>query len=217
VTTQPGRWNEPDKRGHEPASHSSGSAIGAEVDLGAETDTPEPAPQPSPPGPQPGRETPASFWRRLGAYLVDAVVIFLATTVATEAILGGQPPTDVDPLAPEALDVLWPYYALNGVIAWTYFASFESSTLQATIGKHLLGLQVTDEQGEPISFLRATGRYVGKLLSALPLGLGFLMVFSSERNQALHDHLASCLVLEREDPDASLGPNLEGPGGGWEP
>ncbi|PSG96415.1 hypothetical protein BRD56_10805 [Thermoplasmatales archaeon SW_10_69_26] len=191
--------------------------MGAEVDLGAETDTPEPAPQPSPTGAAPRRETPASFWRRLGAYLLDAVVIFVATTVAAEAILGGQPPADIDPLAPAALDELWPYYALNGVIAWTYFASFESSTLQATLGKHLLGLQVTDEQGEPISFLRATGRYVGKLLSALPLGLGFLMVFSSERNQALHDHLASCLVLEREDPDASLGPTLEGPGGGWEP
>lgn len=193
-----------------------GSAIGARVDLGG-PDEPERAPQPEP-SPELTRRpgSPASFWRRLGAYLLDAVVVFLVTSVAVELVLGGQPPTDVDPLAPGAMDVLWPFYAVNGAVAWLYFAGMESSQLQATIGKHLLGLEVTDEQADPISFLRATGRYFGKLLSALPLGLGFLMIFSSERNQALHDHLASCLVLERE-PERAGGRNLEDPGPGWEP
>lgn len=205
--------HEPEREPQTPPSP--GSAIGARVDLGERE--PEPAPEPGPsrePRRTPG--SPASFWRRLGAYLLDAVVVFLATTVALELVLGGQPPTDVDPLAPGALDVLWPYYAVNGAVAWLYFAGMESSQLQATVGKHLLGLEVTDEQADPISFLRATGRYLGKLASALPLGLGFLMIFSSERNQALHDHLASCLVLERQ-PEHARGRNLEDPGPGWEP
>jgi uncharacterized RDD family membrane protein YckC len=72
----------------------------------------------------------------------------------------------------------------------------ESSSWQATLGKKVLNLRVTDLYGAPVSFSRATGRHFGKLITGLiPLGVGFMLAGLTERRQALHDMLASCLVL----------------------
>ncbi len=72
----------------------------------------------------------------------------------------------------------------------------ESSSLQATLGKKALGLQVTDLEGRRVSFARATGRYFGKVLSAITFGLGYLMAAFTERKQTLHDIVSSCLVIQ---------------------
>jgi uncharacterized RDD family membrane protein YckC len=73
---------------------------------------------------------------------------------------------------------------------WLYGAGLESSHSQATIGKRWMGIKVTDAGGERLGFLRATGRYVAKYLSALPCFLGFIMALFSSRNLTLHDRLS---------------------------
>jgi uncharacterized RDD family membrane protein YckC len=80
---------------------------------------------------------------------------------------------------------------------WLYFALQEASAAQATVGKRALGIYVTDRQGQRIGFGRATGRYFGKILSALILFIGFMMAGWTERKQALHDMLADTLVVRR--------------------
>lgn len=201
--TEPHSQAPPDPHG---TAGTAGSAIGARVDLGDGSDQ-----EPHPDGPRSstGRldREPGSFWRRLGAYLIDGVILALATNLVARPMLGPIP--DVDPLDPAAFDQLWPYYLTNAILAWLYFGLFESSRWQATPGKRVLGLEVTDEAASPISFPRASGRYFGKIASALPLGLGFLMIFVTERNQALHDKLAGCLVLETGPrPERGRKPNV---------
>ena len=78
--------------------------------------------------------------------------------------------------------------------SWLYSALLESSSYQATLGKMILGMKVTDLAGNRISFERATGRHFAKILSAMILGIGFLMVAFTERKQGLHDILAGTLV-----------------------
>jgi uncharacterized RDD family membrane protein YckC len=73
----------------------------------------------------------------------------------------------------------------------------ESSAWQATLGKKILGLKVTDLSGNRITFARASGRFFGKILSGMILGIGFLMAGFTARKQALHDILAGCLVLRQ--------------------
>ncbi|HRU62302.1 MAG TPA: RDD family protein, partial [Bacteroidia bacterium] len=58
-----------------------------------------------------------------------------------------------------------------------------------------LGLRVTDLNGERITFLRATGRYFGKIISGMILYIGFIMAAFTEKRQALHDLMAECLVV----------------------
>ncbi|MEO8150941.1 MAG: RDD family protein [Bacteroidia bacterium] len=85
----------------------------------------------------------------------------------------------------------------NGIIGWLYYALMESSSRQATVGKLVLGLKVTDINGDRISFGRATGRYFGKALSNLTLHIGYMMAGFTEKKQALHDIIADCLVVKK--------------------
>ena len=92
-------------------------------------------------------------------------------------------------------------FVLAGVAVlgqWLYFAYLESGEKQATWGKQMLGLYVTDLSGNRMTFARASGRFFAKIVSGLiPLGIGYIMAGFTERKQALHDMIASCLVLRR--------------------
>ena len=84
------------------------------------------------------------------------------------------------------------------VLSWLYFAGMESSEHQGTLGKMALGLVVTDMNGLRISFARASGRFFAKIITGLvPLYIGYIMAGFTEKKQALHDMIASCLVLRR--------------------
>lgn len=79
---------------------------------------------------------------------------------------------------------------------WLYFAAMESSQLEATAGKLMLKLRVTDEKGHRISFGRATLRYIGKLFSLGTLLGGFMLAIFTNRKQAAHDFFAGTLVVD---------------------
>jgi len=84
------------------------------------------------------------------------------------------------------------------LLQWLYYAYLESGEKQATWGKQALGIYVTDLTGNRITFGRASGRFFAKIVSGLiPLGIGFIMAGFTDRKQALHDMIASCLVLRR--------------------
>jgi uncharacterized RDD family membrane protein YckC len=71
----------------------------------------------------------------------------------------------------------------------------ESSARGATLGKMALGLRVVDLNGDRIGFGRATGRYFGKIVSGLILGIGYFMAAFTQQKQALHDIMAGCLII----------------------
>ena len=88
-------------------------------------------------------------------------------------------------------------YIIGMVLHWLYYALLESSSRQATLGKMAIGIIVTDLDGGRISFGRANGRYLGKMVSAFILMIGFIMAGFTERKQGLHDIMAGCLVLNK--------------------
>jgi uncharacterized RDD family membrane protein YckC len=84
------------------------------------------------------------------------------------------------------------------IVSWIYFAGMESSEYQGTLGKMALGLVVTDMNGQRIGFARASGRFFSKLITGLvPFYIGYIMAGFTEKKQALHDMIASCLVLRK--------------------
>jgi len=144
----------------------------------------------------------AGFWMRFGALIIDWLILGVIGFVIT-MILGitiGVPTALFSGLIPIS-DVVaqtadsGASTASFGIVGWLYYALMESSEHQATVGKKVLGLKVVDEQGARISFLRATGRYLGKWVSSLILGLGYIMAAFTAKKQALHDFMASCLVI----------------------
>ena len=150
----------------------------------------------------------AGFWFRAAAYLLDTVTV---SFVLGATVLG--PILRNNHVGPSVQDA-WKFYTgdspqvralllLIQLVSWLYFAAFESSPWQATPGKKVLGLRVTDLEGKRLSFIRASGRYFGKIISWLLLGLGFILAGLTEKKQALHDMLAGCLVLR--DPSKFSG------------
>lgn len=78
-----------------------------------------------------------------------------------------------------------------------YFSYMESSKNSATFGKMLMGIKVTDMDGNRISLGRGVKRYLAKIPSALILLIGFIMAAFTDKRQALHDKLAGCLVIRK--------------------
>lgn len=143
----------------------------------------------------------AGFWRRAAALLVDFVIFsaihwimvlcFGTWIMVPWALLGGEH----GPAMAELVDFALQPFGI--VVVWLYFAVCEASRWQATIGKLALGLQVTDECGKRIGFARASGRYFGKSVSIISLGIGFLLAGWTTRKQALHDDMAGCCVVRK--------------------
>ncbi|MHA6206302.1 RDD family protein [Dyella soli] len=160
----------------------------------------------------------AGFWKRVAAYVLDAIVLWIPNMLisgmfgankAAESYLQAKLAAGTDPqLAIEAFNnyfhALGPALLAQTVLTWLYFALCESSPWQATLGKRALGIRVTGMDGQRINFMRATGRYFGKLLSAFILCIGFLMVAWTQRKQGLHDLLAQTLVLNGRPGESEL-------------
>lgn len=121
----------------------------------------------------------AGFWKRFVALLIDGVILAIIGALANLLLAD------------------WLASTIGVLLGWLYFAYMESSTSQATFGKQAMGIYVTDINGQRISFLRASGRYFAKILSGLILFIGYIMAAFTARKQALHDLLASTLVLGR--------------------
>ncbi|HSE83766.1 MAG TPA: RDD family protein [Thermodesulfobacteriota bacterium] len=151
--------------------------------------------------PQPKTVVYAGFWLRFVAYVIDQIILSIVTVVIVFvlAFVMGLFFTaiGIDVNTIEVIATVMGYF-LGVIVAWIYYAVSESSPDQATPGKKLIGLIVTDLDGNRISFGKASGRYWGKILSSIILMIGFLMAGFTEKKQALHDMLANCLVLKKQ-------------------
>lgn len=86
------------------------------------------------------------------------------------------------------------FFGTSLVIHWLYEALMTSSSWQATVGKKILNLKVTDDAGNRLTFLHATGRHFAKYVSNLTLGIGYIMIAFTDRKRGLHDMIAGTLV-----------------------
>lgn len=153
----------------------------------------------------------AGFWKRLLAHIIDLTI--LRFSVFLLAILFSLirlsllfvfakivPQNSIGPLifsvnADE--NGLYAQQLLVIVYFWLYYAMMESSKIQATVGKLALGVVVVDKNYTRLSFSRAAGRSLSRILSAFTFAIGFLMVGLTEKKQGLHDKLAQTYVVNK--------------------
>jgi uncharacterized RDD family membrane protein YckC len=151
----------------------------------------------------------AGFWQRFWAFLIDNVVMGMAFALIVIPLifltgLGGfigtiHPDEDFNDVGIFMLiGLIFLAATVSLVFTWLYHALMESSEWQATVGKKVLGLVVTDMAGQRVSFWRATARHFAKIITNMvPAFIGYIMAAFTEKKQALHDMLAGCLVLRR--------------------
>jgi uncharacterized RDD family membrane protein YckC len=149
----------------------------------------------------------AGFWKRFAAAIIDGIILSFANFLAILPVLGllglglgSAASGDSDSKTGFIIAVIGAYLmvvlALT-VLGWLYFALMEMSVNQGTLGKMALGIKVTDLNGNRITFGKATGRYFGKIVSAMILYIGFIMAGFTDKKQALHDIMAGCLVVNK--------------------
>jgi uncharacterized RDD family membrane protein YckC len=145
----------------------------------------------------------AGFFVRLLAFVIDGVVVgllgyciaLLGVWIVYNAENGGALATYADFLSEMTLTIVC--ISLSAISCLLYFAIFEKSSAQATLGKRIMRIKVVGLNGERIGFGRALARTVAKAISFATAGFGFFMAGFTGRKQALHDKLAGCLVVRR--------------------
>jgi uncharacterized RDD family membrane protein YckC len=138
----------------------------------------------------------AGFWRRFGAFVIDVIIVNIIGLIAGIILGVFLLFIFIDLNDPDTNIMVGAISFMVGIsIAWLYYAGMESSSKQATPGKMAVGIIVTDLGGNRVSFGRATGRHFAKIISAIPLGIGFLIIGFTEKKQGLHDMIAGCQVI----------------------
>ena len=144
----------------------------------------------------------AGFWRRFLASFIDATLLFIVRfvlgrlldaiglDVLNDSFLPDVDLAGVSPIIPVGS-------VLTIVTGLLYFGYFESSAWQATLGKRALGIYVTGMNGERITMARAIGRHLASWISDATFLIGYLIQPFTSKRQALHDIIASTLVLKR--------------------
>ena len=124
----------------------------------------------------------ASFWQRLGALIVDSIVLWIVGIVLFVISRGAG-------------------YGLGTLISLGYYVYFEGGSTGQTLGKRALGIRVYDFEGSggPIGYGRGFIRWLGKIVSAIPCLLGFFWVIWDKEKQGWHDKLARTVVVPVSD------------------
>jgi uncharacterized RDD family membrane protein YckC len=136
------------------------------------------------------------FWIRFVAAVIDGIIVQAVVTPVVFivglmiGVAGAVATTGRGP----GIIAIWIGAVFGLFASWLYEAALESSSKQATLGKMVLGMKVTDLQGNRISFARATARHFCKYISAMIMFIGYIMAGFTDRKQALHDMIAGTLV-----------------------
>jgi uncharacterized RDD family membrane protein YckC len=140
----------------------------------------------------------AGFWLRTWAAAIDValeVVGAFVFTVIIGFVLGRfEGPLGISPWGSKVATGM-AFILVLSVGSWLYSAFMESSSLRATVGKRIFGLQVVTAEGDRVGFGQATVRHFMKFLSLFFLTIGFMMAGWTKRRQALHDMPSDCLVI----------------------
>ncbi|MDR1075185.1 MAG: RDD family protein [Xanthomonadaceae bacterium] len=142
----------------------------------------------------------AGFWKRVAAYCVDSVVIWVISTVINTIVMivmialmaGGTRTSETTVLIFQMV-----MYLISTLLTAAYYASFHSSQGKATLGKMAVGIKVVRSDGSRISLARGVGRYFATILSSLIFCIGFIMAAFTQRKQALHDMICDTLVVDK--------------------
>lgn|GEM_PF-602378 len=131
---------------------------------------------------------PAGFWIRLVAFLVDAVVVGLAQAAlvfVASRIWGRE--IDQSPGFPALVGFFTVLFAC-------VYTTVAHSVTGQTVGKTLVNVRVVGVDGAPLAAGAALLRWLAYAVSALPLGMGFVMAGLRTDKRALHDLLAGSRV-----------------------
>lgn len=144
--------------------------------------------------------TPAGIGPRFAAYLIDIIPVVLLSFVLLYLVNGAEM------FNSDRKDAMDSVRAL-GLMLWiVYCTIMESTSFQGTIGKRLMDIKVVNASGGRLTVFEAIIRNITKLLSSLPLGLGFFWMLFNKKKKCWHDMLSGAWVVMDLDKEQSSSP-----------
>ncbi|WP_193162452.1 RDD family protein [Microbulbifer hainanensis] len=135
----------------------------------------------------------AGFWIRFGASLLDTLILLIFTLPLLAAIYGDyywssasliKGPADV------LISYVFPFVAT--ILFWIYKS--------ATPGKMAVKARIVDARtGKAPTVQQSVIRYIGYIVSTIPLCLGFLWIAWDSKKQGWHDKMAGTVVIRPKD------------------
>jgi uncharacterized RDD family membrane protein YckC len=141
------------------------------------------------------------FWRRWVALLIDKFILYIMYSILIVVELRIFPPSPYARHPDIQAGIggnmtgryLFSHCLISMIISMAYFTYFHGAIGQ-TPGKILLKLQVVGTTGKRLTYGIAFLRWIGSIISSLPLFLGFLWVAFDSRKQGWHDKIAGTVV-----------------------
>jgi uncharacterized RDD family membrane protein YckC len=143
---------------------------------------------------------PAHNFKRIAAWLIDVLPIQFSLCVISVAVYNVSPivdwqaPVDVQMASAKAKAIIqigtlgiWLFYCIIG----------ELSPWHGTLGKRIMGIKVKSVRSSRLTVKQVLIRNAAKILSWLPLCIGFVAAFFTHGNRAWHDSLSHTAVAER--------------------
>lgn len=135
------------------------------------------------------------FWSRLGASIIDSIIIIVVTLPILFLIYGGDylySGEFVQGFPDFIISYVLPVVAT--ILFWIYKC--------ATPGKMALSVKIVDAKtGNNPTVRQFVIRYLGYYVSLIPLGLGFLWVAWDSKKQGWHDKMAGTVVIRPKNKD----------------
>lgn len=132
----------------------------------------------------------AGFWRRVAAAIIDTALALLVMLPLLFTLFGSSYFENDQLGLSGPLDILI-NYALPlslTVFFWTVY--------KATPGKIMMGCHVVNaKNGQKLGIGRSIVRYIGYIVSTIPLCLGLFWVGIDKRKQGWHDKIAGTVVI----------------------
>ncbi len=157
----------------------------------------------------------AGFWLRFVAYIVDYIIIQIAQSIIIFPLLSifgisfysfnedidweYMSEGEIVALVATAIGAAGAAITIALLIQVLYYTFMEASKYQGTVGKLVLGLKVTDMEGNALDFPKAFIRNLAKILSGMILLIGYIMAGFTDKKQALHDIVAGALVVRKDE------------------
>jgi len=119
----------------------------------------------------------AGFWRRFAAWLIDVIILSIVNVILVAALNGAGRP-------------------VGALVSLAYFTLFVGGARGQSPGMSALGIRVVSFDGSgSIGYGRAAIRWIGGIVSAIPIGLGYFWMLWDSEKQCWHDKFASDVVV----------------------
>jgi len=144
----------------------------------------------------------ASAGSRIVAIIIDTIILWVIAVIIAIPLglltaFTGLITDVVGMMNLWANTAIWGTFAIVNAIVWILYFSYFESTSGQTPGKRAMGIKVTKEDGEKLTFGNALVRTILRIIDGIAFYiLGLIIILVTERKQRLGDILARTIVVK---------------------